>query len=219
MPTLFTTADGVEQLESESVVQVRANGDSTIATHLLGPLSPKTRAPVKLDITVEVHAAEEKAAIHLPGRPNALEIEKGRWSDWLKVKSKLGLLQSTRGIVRFFLRRLEPQFELYASPINFDPEAPLFPISSPPEYASRLASQLGSFYTAGMVEEHTGLLNGRIDEEAFLVQCEGVWREREAMMLRELARQQDTQYQPHNPGHQTGPQQRAVHLAQKLGLL
>ena len=46
-------------------------------------------------------------------------------------KFKLGLLQSIRGIVRFHLVRLEPTFELYASPVNFDPESPLFPISHP----------------------------------------------------------------------------------------
>ena len=43
------------------------------------------------------------------------------------------------GMVRFHLVRLEPELELYASPVNFDPEAPLFPISSPPDYARELA--------------------------------------------------------------------------------
>ena len=55
------------------------------------------------------------------------------------MKFKAGLLQSVRGLVRFHLVRLEPELELYASPINFDPEAPLFPISSPPDYAQELA--------------------------------------------------------------------------------
>ena len=39
-----------------------------------------------------------------------------------------------------------------------------------------------------MVEDHAGLSNGRIDEDAFLDQCERAWREREAMMLHELDR-------------------------------
>jgi predicted AlkP superfamily phosphohydrolase/phosphomutase len=39
-----------------------------------------------------------------------------------------------------------------------------------------------------MVEDHVGFENGRLDEEAFLDQCDEVWREREAMLERELSR-------------------------------
>ena len=63
--------------------------------------------------------------------------------------------------VRFYLRQIEPTFELYASPINFDPEAPLFPISSPPEYSGEIQARLGTYYTAGMPEDHDGLIYGR----------------------------------------------------------
>src|SRR5262249_20947385 len=80
----------------------------------------------------------------------------------------------------------EPELALYASPINFDPDAPFFPISEPPEYAGDLAHAIGLYSTTGMVEDHTGLNNERISEAAFLDQCELVWREREAMMLHEL---------------------------------
>lgn len=45
-------------------------------------------------------------------------------------------------MVRFYLVRVEPVFELYASPLNFDPENPLFPISTPPDYAKELAAKL-----------------------------------------------------------------------------
>ena len=75
---------------------------------------------------------------------------------------------------------------LYASPINFDPQSPFFPISDPPEYAGELARRIGLYYTTGMVEDHAGLNNERISEETFLDQCKIVWSEREAMMLHEL---------------------------------
>jgi predicted AlkP superfamily phosphohydrolase/phosphomutase len=91
-------------------------------------------------------------------------------------------------MLRFYLVQLAPTFELYASPVNFDPESPMFPISSPPEYARQLEATLGTFYTTGMAEDHNGLLNGRFDETAYLAQCEGVLRERQAMLRHELAR-------------------------------
>ena len=71
------------------------------------------------------------------------------FSDWLRVKFKAGLFQTVRGLVRFHLVRLAPEFELYASPVNFDPEVPLFPISAPGDYAFELAEQFGPFHTTG----------------------------------------------------------------------
>jgi predicted AlkP superfamily phosphohydrolase/phosphomutase len=86
-------------------------------------------------------------------------------------------------MMRFHLATCGPAPELYASPVNFDPDSPLFPISEPPDYAADLARRIGLYHTTGMVEDHTGLNNERISEAAFLAQCETAWREREAMML------------------------------------
>lgn len=97
-------------------------------------------------------------------------------------------MQSVSGIVRFNLRQLEPEFELYASPVNFETEEPLFPISSPQEYAHDLAMKIGRYYTAGMAEDHDGLNNERFDESAYLEQCRLVMRERRKMMEYELDR-------------------------------
>jgi predicted AlkP superfamily phosphohydrolase/phosphomutase len=98
------------------------------------------------------------------------------------------MLQSVSGIVRLFVRQVTPQVEFYASPVNFDPAAPLFPVSAPANYAREIADQVGLFSTLGMAEDHTGHNNGRFDEQDFLVQCELVFEEREKMMQWELAR-------------------------------
>ena len=55
-----------------------------------------------------------------------------------------------------------------------------------PNMPASLPSASGLYYTTGMVEDHAGLNNERISEQAYLDQCEIVWREREAMMLDEL---------------------------------
>jgi predicted AlkP superfamily phosphohydrolase/phosphomutase len=186
-PTFYSTADGVTVRESETVVRVEVE-DGKAATHVVGPRSAGTRADARLEITLALDPNGRRLAVHSKGTPEVLEVQLGQWSDWLRVRFKLGLLQSVHGAVRFYLVRCDPELELYASPVNFDPAAPLFPISEPPEYSRELAESLGTFYTAGMVEEHTGLNNERFDETAFLDQCEIAWREREAMMLHELSR-------------------------------
>lgn len=189
--TFYTSTAGVKANESEKVVHVQTDGNGSIATHLIGPRNPRKGADFQFDFTLHLEPAAKRVLLHSLGQPATLELQEGQWSDWLKVKFKVGLLQSIRGTVRFYLARLDPAFELYASPINFDPDAPLFPISFPQEYAGELASRLGTYYTVGMAEDHDGLNHGRFDEVAYMEQCAGVLREREQMMLYELERFED----------------------------
>lgn len=186
--TFYSSADGVKPGESENVISVKPDGRGTVKTHLIGPRNPKTNADIHLEATLDIDVARRMVVVRTDGQPKALEVHEGKWSDWLKVKFKTGMLQSVSGMVRFILVRTSPVLELYASPLNFDPGAPLFPISSPWEYGAELQREVGTFYTTGMVEDHTGLSNGRIDENAYLDQCEQVLRERERMMLYELGR-------------------------------
>lgn len=120
-----------------------------------GPVGP----PVRLHSRSTPTPARGASSSARPGR---------RGSDWLRVRFKSGLLQSDRRLVRFHLVRTGPAFELYASPVNFDPEAPPFPISHPADYAAELYEALGPFHTTGMVEDHTGITNDRISESTFL---------------------------------------------------
>jgi predicted AlkP superfamily phosphohydrolase/phosphomutase len=188
--TFYSTVASLERGESENVVPLTAPAGpaDAVTTHLIGPRNPKDRGSLHAEFTIQPERDARSVTIRSGGEPAELVVHQGAWSDWLRVKFKAGLLQTYRGMVRFFLVRVEPELELYASPINFDPETPLFPISAPAGYALELAGSLGLFHTTGMVEDHAGLSNGRIDEHAFLDQCEGVWREREAMLLHELER-------------------------------
>ncbi|MEZ5428825.1 MAG: alkaline phosphatase family protein [Pyrinomonadaceae bacterium] len=186
--TFYTSDEEVRPRESENVVAVRPDGRGLIKTHLIGARNPKTGDDLKFEISVQIDQEARKVTIFSGGQPNTIELKEGEWSGWLKVKFKVGMLQSVRGMVRFHLVQVSPVFELYVSPVNFDPDTPLFPISSPPEYARELARSVGTFYTTGMVEDHGGLNNERIDEAAYMSQCEDVLREREQMMLHELDR-------------------------------
>ena len=186
--TLYTSQAGVKAEENEHVLRVAAGADGAVRTRLVGPRNPAGQADFATDLVLEPDPARRRLTIRSDGQPRTLEVREGEWSPWLKVRFKTGLLQSVSGMVRFFLVRLEPVFELYASPVNFDPETPLFPISAPAGFARELARQVGTFYTTGMVEDHGGLNNGRFDEAAFLAQCDGILTERSAMLGFELDR-------------------------------
>ncbi|MFQ5689200.1 MAG: alkaline phosphatase family protein [Gemmatimonadota bacterium] len=189
--TFYTSEDGVQPGESEQVIRVEYDGRSPLRTHLIGPRVPRTGQDVRLEIRLEPDSEAAAVNVRSSGKPAQLEVRRGEWSDWLRVKFRVGKLQSVGGMVRFYLARLDSELRLYASPINFDADAPMFPISSPWDYAAELRRNVGIFYTTGMVEDHTGLNNGRLDEAAYLAQCEEVLREREAMLRYELDRFQE----------------------------
>lgn len=189
-PTFYTTDAGAVARESEQVIHLSKVESGPIETVINGPRNPKDGSDVQARIRLEARPDSGVMILHSEGRPRVLELRPGVWSDWLQTRFKLGMLQSAKGIVRFLLLRMdEDGIELYASPVNFDPNAPLFPISHPDLYAADLADALDApYYTTGMVEDHTGLNNERIDERMFLNQCDLVWREREAMWTHELNR-------------------------------
>jgi predicted AlkP superfamily phosphohydrolase/phosphomutase len=189
-PTFYSTTPDLAARESEAVVPLRADGGGEFSTYVVGPRCPKGGEALRFEITVRPDPEADRVAIRSSGSPCELAVPLGGWSDWLRVRFKAGALQTIRGMVRFHLVRLGPgaELELYASPVNFDPDAPMFPISSPSGYARELAGAIGTYHTTGMVEDHTGMVNGRLDEAAFLAQSEDAWREREAMMAHELAR-------------------------------
>jgi predicted AlkP superfamily phosphohydrolase/phosphomutase len=87
------------------------------------------------------------------------------------VDLPLAPMTTLPGEVRFLLKRLQPHFELYASPINLDPFAPALPISTPEAYAAELASAEGRFYTQGMPEDTRGMNAGALEADELLAQA------------------------------------------------
>ena len=186
--TFYTTApQAVHAGEGEQIAALHRTGTRTFSAQIIGPRGQRGAPDLTLPFELTVDPDSSSATIRCPGaKPEELTIRLGNWSEWLRVRFKTGLLQSAKGMVRFTLRKLEPDVELYASPVNFDPREPLFPISEPPEFSSELADDLGLFYTTGMAEDHAALMNGRIDEHCFLHQCGELWDQRETMFMRSL---------------------------------
>lgn len=184
--TFYTSNDSIIPGESEKVINVQKDGKGVISTHLIGPRNSNTGEDLKFEIEITTYPENRRIEITSAGNPKVVELKEGDWSDWVKVKFKVGMLQSVMGMLRFHLVQVSPAFELYVSPVNFDPVSPMFPISTPPEYARELEKNVGTFYTTGMVEDTGGLNNERFGEDAYLKQCEFAMNEREQMMIYEL---------------------------------
>jgi predicted AlkP superfamily phosphohydrolase/phosphomutase len=186
--TFYTQDKTATAQENEQLVILDSGMELT--TRVIGPRNTKQAPPAdsSCEIRLRVDTAGGKLVIQTGGVPTQVEIPERSWSEWVRFKFKLSMLQSVSGIVRFYVRQVKPPLEFYASAVNFDPAAPMFPVSSPADYAKELSEQIGLFSTLGMAEDHNGLNNGRLDESAYLQHCELVLAERERLMRFELDR-------------------------------
>ncbi len=186
--TFYTQNKTATAQESEQLVLLD-QGDE-ITAHVIGPRNTKTSPATDTlcEIRVQADRAAGKLLIQTGGTPAKLEVAEKSWSEWVRFKFKLSMLQSVSGIARFYVRQLQPHLEFYVSALNFDPAAPMFPVSAPGDYARELSEKTGLFSTLGMAEDHNGLNNGRLDEAAYLQHCELVLEERERVMRYELDR-------------------------------
>lgn len=145
--------------------------DGLVRSALEGPDNPFLREPekVRAEFTARLDQANRHVKIELGSEERLLAV--GEWSDWVPVGFPLAPTQSLTGEVRFFLKGLDPFFELYASPVNIDPFAPAMPVSHPDRYATELAEATGRFYTQGMPEDTNGLKTGVLTDAEFLAQA------------------------------------------------
>lgn len=183
--THYTTDGSAVAGEAETVEPLHREGND-YRSDLLGPRHPRTRERIRIPIKFR-HRGPGLVLLS-NGTPREMQLQERQWSDWLHVKFPVGPFQSVRGMVRFLLLGREPELAIQTSPVNFDPEAPLFPISHPDGYSRELAGEIGPYHTSGMVEDHAGLSNGRLDESLFLEHCASIFQEREQMLHRELSR-------------------------------
>jgi predicted AlkP superfamily phosphohydrolase/phosphomutase len=108
-------------------------------------------------------------------------LQCGEYSPWIKLAFSALPGIKVPAIARFRITETEPDFSMYVTPLQIDPEAPALPISHPSYYSAYLAKLLGSFATVGMAEDTWALNEGVIDEAAFLDQAYWILAEREAM--------------------------------------
>ena len=161
----------VDQTLSGGVVQAVRVRNGVVRATLEGPDNPFLRRPEKVRAEFTAHVDRTNRHVKLVVGAEQRLLAVGEWSDWLPVTFPLAPTQALTGEVRFFLKGLDPFFELYASPVNIDPFEPAMPVSHPEDYATELAEATGRFYTQGMPEDTNGLKTGVLSDAEFLAQA------------------------------------------------
>ena len=173
--TLYTTSPPTSANSVSGRVVLVREFDGRIDAALSGPPNlfrdglPSASIPIKFHLDREARAT----AIEVSGR--TLILQPGEWSDFVRVTFSflpLGLSDAS-GEVRFFLRNMDTEFELYASPVNIDPMDPAAPISAPGSASKQVADErtgIGLYYTQGMPEDVNALKRDLISDAEFVQQ-------------------------------------------------
>jgi predicted AlkP superfamily phosphohydrolase/phosphomutase len=166
---------------------LRREGDR-IRTRIVGPENGMLRSGGRMTLPMTITVAGDRRGVRIEidgGEPFDLPLRS--YSPWIRLVFRPGLGVKVHGIARFHLNRVEPEVELYMTPIHIDPEHPAMPISHPQIYSVYLAKKQGPFATLGLAEDTWALNERVIDEKTFLDQALAIYEERERMFLDALA--------------------------------
>ncbi len=184
---------------------------NTARTELFGPPNPIVRAKLRairaqaptpdadkvrvaeleateylsLPMTVTWTPGSHTAAIDIGGQKVTLKT--GEWSKWINVDYRLNVFVKLHGMVQLFLIAADSELRLYASPINFRPDAPPVPISQPASLAADIYRRLGAFRTLGWAEANWPLEENRIDEATFMDDLYRAFDDRAQVILDRLS--------------------------------
>lgn len=183
--TYYTTEKSAGA-ELTSGYRCRLEGDGPdYQTEISGPSDPRHPGQdLTIGLRIEVDRGAGRARITVGGEE--LELETGIISPWVSLTFKAGLGKKVRGIAQFFLKNLEPEVELYLSPIQIDPEKPALPVSHPFIYSIHLAKLFDHFATLGLPQDTWALNEGVLTDDGFLQQAYGIHDKLEEIFFHSL---------------------------------
>jgi len=163
---------------------LRRNKQGVIRSRIVGPDNSIEKGHPRLTLPFSLIEANDRSSARLEIDGCApIQLELQRYSEWITLTFDAGLGIKITGIVRFYLMSLEPDVNLYMTPIHIDPENPAMPISHPKIYSVYLAKKQGPFATLGLAEDTWALNERVIDEKAFFDQAMLICDEREQMFF------------------------------------
>ena len=140
-------------------------------SEIAGPPNPISRQRKNLgDLTIPFvvrwNRSVKSATIEIAGQ--SLRLEPGVTSRWIDLDFRVNFLVRLHGMAQMRLLRADDELRLYLSPINWKPDNPPLPISSPSSFSGDLFERLGYFRTLGWAEATWPLNEERIDEKTFM---------------------------------------------------
>lgn len=185
----FYTSKVLSKLDKESrgkIISVKPD-NNLVETYIFGPKIASKNGIGETKIPLKIILRPENNLVDIELQSSKFLLERGSWSQWQEVSFNIGWGKKVRGIVKFYLKSIGSDFELYLSPINFDPRSPLFYISYPKSLSKKLAQENGLYFTQGMPHDTWALTEGRVSEETFLEEADFILDENMKILKKELS--------------------------------
>jgi predicted AlkP superfamily phosphohydrolase/phosphomutase len=144
----------------------------------------EARRDVRLPFSVRWDRNAKSATIEVQG--TTVHLDEGQWSRWVPLEFRVNLLVRLVGMSQFYLVRSHDELQLYMSPVNWRPDSPVMPISSPDSLAQDLYGRIGTFRTLGWAEATWPLNEDRIDEKTFMDDLFRAFEDRARIILHQI---------------------------------
>lgn len=181
----FTTYPRPENKGDEGMrLRIRRDPTTGVATATLqGPANefqPKA-SPMTLDVQIHRDKKNEVAKLVFVNRgivgdeAKELVLNVGQWSEWSELRFlKTPIGPSFGTMVRFYLRAVRPEIDLFVTPLNFIPTAPAIVFSEPPKFVEQIGRHIGPFYTQGFAEQFNARKHEILTDEEYRIQADQV---------------------------------------------
>jgi predicted AlkP superfamily phosphohydrolase/phosphomutase len=182
MFSYYTTRTRQEGERIGGEVHTVVRDGNTVRADLIGPEHPLRvdGGALKLPFTVTIEGPG-RATLLIDGKK--YKLTKDIYTDWISVRFHIGPAMKVHGLCKFLLLGTEPEFGLYAMPINIDPENPAMAVGYPFVFSRYLAKKQGPFATLGLAEDTWALNEHILTDDHFIQQCIDMDNEREAMFF------------------------------------
>jgi predicted AlkP superfamily phosphohydrolase/phosphomutase len=150
----------------------------------------QTTEDVRIPMTVRWNKSAKTATVEIAGQ--SILLEPARWSKWIDLDFRINFFVRLHGMAQLLLMNADNELQLYMSPVNWKPDNPPVPMSSPASFAGDLYERIGPFRTLGWAEATWPLNEGRMDERTFMDDLYRAFNDRAQVILSRLdARQWD----------------------------
>ncbi len=187
--TYFTDSPGETRrsVSGGEIVPVQIMNDQAVL-RIEGPVNPlrRDKRATIVNLTVAVDPFQNVARFSVEGR--YFILKGGEWSDWIPLDFPVVPgIRYAHGMIRVYAKGFRPDFQVYVSPVNFNPLQPDADISDPESYSGDLAGKIGLYYTQGMAEDTAAYRQGVFDRQEYLTQSRKVGDGQTRMLEQGLA--------------------------------
>jgi predicted AlkP superfamily phosphohydrolase/phosphomutase len=144
----------------------------------------EAREDVRLPVTVHWNRAGKSATVNIAD--SSIHLAEHQWSKWINLDFTINVLVRVHGMAQLYLIGAGPELQLYISPVNWRPDNPPAPMSSPASFSGDIYERVGPYRTLGWAEATWPLNEDRIDEKTFMDDLYRAFDDRAQVILQRI---------------------------------